>query len=227
MNFANKKSFTLIEIVVVVMLLGVVLIAIFQALNYAFRWSVQTKQEIIALNLAREGAEFVAQMRDTNRLQWSWKKELCRLKTNPYEDFGGDGCENDPWIQSGWYALVDFEFSGQRVYRLDFMTWSRFEFSGWINASDLKFSLCALANGWWTACPDNLPTGVQWKYWRGIKVLGLYDKVWTGNPLICPTGNTDLCWNWAAKELRFCSIVGYELLGRGKIELCSVLTNFR
>ncbi|HMT00927.1 MAG TPA: type II secretion system protein [Candidatus Absconditabacterales bacterium] len=227
MNFANKKSFTLIEIVVVVMLLGVALIAVFQSLNYAFRGSEQTRYETIALNLAREGVELVGQIRDSNRLQWSGKTDLCWLKSDPYQDFGGIGCENDAWIQSGWYALVNYKFADQTVYRLDFMTGARFEFSGGINASDLKFSLCFLNDGGWSSCPDNYPTGSQGKYWRAVRVLGLYDKVGTGNFLSCPTGNTGLCGDGTAKELRFCVVVGYELLSRGKVELCSILTNFK
>jgi prepilin-type N-terminal cleavage/methylation domain-containing protein len=75
----QKKGFTLIELVIGLVLIGVGLISIMSLLQYSTRVTNTTKAQIVATNLAREGIEMVFNKRDTNRRIYSSKKDACRL----------------------------------------------------------------------------------------------------------------------------------------------------
>lgn len=61
----------------------------------------QARAQVIAINLAREGAEMVFNLRDTNLRKRSGKKDECRLNTNtPSLAIAADECETGPWLAS-------------------------------------------------------------------------------------------------------------------------------
>jgi len=69
-------------------------------LRRGFSYVQESRQKIIALNLAREGVEAVYQIRNTNWKRWSAQKEQCWLKRDPLVDANTDGCQSDDWMQS-------------------------------------------------------------------------------------------------------------------------------
>ena len=80
------------------MVLSVGLLSIILTMRRGFAYVQQSRQRVIALNLAREGIEAVYQIRNTNRQRRSSKKDQCRLKTNPMVDEANPGCEDDNWM---------------------------------------------------------------------------------------------------------------------------------
>lgn len=75
----TKKGFTLIELIIGLLVIGVGLISIMTLLKYSTRVTNTTKAQIIATNLAREGIEIMFNKRDTNWNIYSSKKDACRL----------------------------------------------------------------------------------------------------------------------------------------------------
>ena len=92
--------------------------AILTVLRKGFDYVQQSRQKIIALDLAREGIEAVYQIRNTNRKRWSAQKEECWLKTNPLVDEGAAGCQDDEWMQDGSYILDTSIVNNQRYFVL-------------------------------------------------------------------------------------------------------------
>lgn len=103
--FSNKKAFTLLEVVIVIFLFVLLVTTVFQLIDYGLQSSDRSRQEVVAINLAREGMESVYAIRGTNRLRRSGKKDLCRLKRNPLDDGGDQLCENDSRLGTGSYLL--------------------------------------------------------------------------------------------------------------------------
>lgn len=226
-NNNSLRWFTLIEIVFVVVLIAVWLMSIITAMDYGLKNVWIARQRVIAINLAREWIESVYQIRDTNRLSWSSQKDECWLKINPLSD---DDCNQDSWMQSGYYALNTFVSWGQQFFYLTWWDWTPLDLSDWINTGDMKYSMCE--NDWtWLACTG---TSYDWqtRYFRQIQGLWLFLK------------NSDTvgwdyidCEKWAetafncsgndAKEFRFCSKVSYIGETNWDIELCGLMTNFK
>jgi len=82
----GKYGFTILEVLLMIIIIGVSLAAIIISLNNGMSFMQKTREKTIAINLAREGIEAVYQMRDTNRYRWAGQKESCRLKANPLVD---------------------------------------------------------------------------------------------------------------------------------------------
>jgi type II secretory pathway pseudopilin PulG len=82
----KKTGFTIIEMLLMVVIIGVSLAAIIVTLNNGMTYIQKTREKTIAINLAREGIEAMYQIRDTNRYRRAGQKESCRLKTNPMID---------------------------------------------------------------------------------------------------------------------------------------------
>jgi len=83
---ANRAGFTIIEVLLMIIIIGVSLSAIIVSLNNGMTFMQKTREKTIAINLAREGIEAMYQIRDTNRYRRAGQKESCRLKTNPLVD---------------------------------------------------------------------------------------------------------------------------------------------
>ncbi|MDD3263112.1 MAG: hypothetical protein PHR61_04700 [Candidatus Absconditabacteria bacterium] len=223
-----KKGFTIMEVIVIVVLVGLGLITVIQALGNSNTYLQKTRQKIIAINLAREGLEQVINIRNTNRQKRAGDKETTRLKLNPSIDEGGDGLNNDFWFGSGNYIILTTTISGQQYFYASGINEDLNTDLGINNSGNLQYSLCE-TGGVWKACPGELPQSNEGNFFRQIKGLGVFKKESTqiGGELInCPTGGDSNCSTPSAKEFRFCSIVEYIGNGVGKVELCSVLTNF-
>lgn len=222
------KWFTIMEVIVIVVLIWLWLITVIQALWNSNTYLQKTRQKIIAINLAREWVEQMINIRNTNRQKRAWDKELTRLKINPSIDEWSPLLGNDPWFGSGNYIILTTIISGQQYFYasgvnqpLTIQLWTS-------NSGNLQYSLCET---WWVwkACPGQIPKSNEWNFFRQIKWLWVFKKESTqvgGEPINCPTGWDTDCSSPSAKEFRFCSIVEYVWNGMGKVELCSVLTNF-
>ncbi|MFA7717496.1 MAG: prepilin-type N-terminal cleavage/methylation domain-containing protein [Candidatus Absconditabacterales bacterium] len=223
----RKSGFTIWEVLVVVVVISIGILAIVALLTYGFNFVQKSRQNVVAINLAREGVEAVYQIRDTNRRRWSGSKDACRLKTNPLLDEGDEGCANDSWMSSGFYILDTNVISGQHYFLLTGPVTEGILLSGGITSGDLMYSLCQ-SGSIRSACPGLSPQTAEGNYFREIHGYGLYQKdvPVTGGLLIsCPNGQGS-CGFPTAKEYRFCSRVVYVGYGTGEVELCGLLTNF-
>lgn len=101
-----KRGFTLIEILIACVLLGIGISGVVVVITNGLSFVQDTRQRVIAVNIAREGMEQMYQIRDTNWQRRAGKKEQCRLKKDPLVDENLPGCEDDARITSGWYAIM-------------------------------------------------------------------------------------------------------------------------
>lgn len=224
----KKYGFTVIEMLLMIVVIGVSLSAIIVSLNNGMSFMQKTREKTIAINLAREGIEAMYQIRDTNRYRRAWQKESCRLKVNPLVDEWTAWCEDDTRMRSGNYILLSATTWGQQYFRLQLQTWATLDLSGGVNIGNTWFSLCKSENGTRSSCSE--PTSNEGKYFRTIKWIWLFDKTaptewWS--PLPCTKWTDSNCGTETAKEYRFCSKVAYIGQGRWEVELCGLLTNFQ
>lgn len=216
----QKKWFTLMEILIIIIIVSVGIVTVILALNGWNTYLQKSREKIIATNLAREWVEEIINIRNSNRRKNAGKKEETRLKTNPMSD-------DTTRFWSGIYVILVWNSDGQKYF---YWSWVDFDFNPnwWLTNNNKLFSLCQYTGGR-EACPGNPPNSVEGKFFRRVRGLGLYEKNslntwWTA--IIC-TDWSD-CNTTNAKEFRFCVVVDY--IGQKSIwktELCSVLTNFK
>lgn len=220
------RSFTLLEVLFVAIIVSIWLMSILYAINYALENVKAMKQRVIAINLAREGMEWIYQIRDTNRLLWPAQKDKCRLDMNPMIDELSPWCSDDAWMWSGNYILQK-SISGNQEYF--YMSWwstrDKLDLSDWVQASDNKFALC-LSGDLLIACPNY---AIPVTYFRQIYGEWLFKKDsdtigW--DYLNCQKWDDPACWWNEAKEYRFCSRVSYVGQWVWEVELCWIITNF-
>ncbi len=232
----NNDAFTLIEMLMVIVVVSIWIISIMSVINYWQRYVWQIRQDVIASNLAREWAELVFNIRDTNWERWSGRRDQCWLLEDPsIEDPSIDDswCESMPWIKAwayvlSWQTPTDWE----QIY--NYLSWVNegLDLSDWITDDDRTFALCSNEDASrWTPCPWDDNPSPEWSFFRMIDIKWLYDKK-EGSTLDCDRWNdTDWAWNDCsdptAKELRFCSVVEYVWHWQGKVELCTSMTNFK
>lgn len=213
---------------VIVVLISLWLITVIEALKNSNTYLQKTRQKIIAINLAREGVEQTINIRNTNRQKRAWDKETTRLKLNPSIDEWSVWLSNDPWFGSGNYIILTTTIDDQQYFYASGIQQDLIIEDWTSNTWNLQYSLCE--TWWmWSACPGELPQSNEWYFFRQIKWFWVFKKESTeigGEYIDCPTGWHTECSTPSAKEFRFCSIVEYIWNGIGKVELCSVLTNF-
>ena len=235
------RSFTLIEVVFVAVVVSISLVSILYAINYALENVKSTKQRVIAINLAREGMEWIYQIRDTNRLIWPAKKDECRLDMNPLIDEDNSscvtqpcGCRDDIWMSGGNYILQKIISGNQQSFYLSWWSdWNKLDLSDWIQTGDMKFALC-LSWGLREACPNyTLPVAYfreihwEWLFYKDSNTTGwdtINCKNWNSTYII-NTESHNCRWT-EAKEYRFCSKVSYIWQWQWSVELCGLITNF-
>ncbi len=220
-----KKSynwFTIIELLGAIIIISVALLSILSLLRVAVTYTNKTRQETIAINLAREGIEWVYNRRNTNwlrqsgekdrnrlnmdnqtwgasrRFQWPWALHILKYITTPYGEIST--------FESGWQLISDESILGNSLLLL-----STGDFIGWIS-------------------PD-----AAWRFYRAIIWLWLYQKdiatIW-GVSISCNNWDSiyniaEKCSNNKPKEYRFCSRVEYEKDLKWKVELCGSITNYQ
>lgn len=238
MRFSSKKSFTIVEVLIIIWVLSVGLLSILSVLRRGFSYVQESRQKIIALDLAREGIEAVYQIRNTNRKRWSAQKEQCWLKADPLVDTSPVGCDSDDWMQSGSYILDTSFVGNQRYFLLTGWTKTGINLSDGVSTTDLVFRLC-LSSGSRFACPGSTWSTPEGMYFREIHGYGLFIKdvpfSWWFYATGCASGGTNWidataasqsCWSSRAKEYVFCSRVVYGPLPNQEISLCGSITNF-
>jgi len=230
MQFARKRGFTFVEIVIVIFVLTVGVTWMIFALNKGMTFIQTTRQRVVAVNLAREWMEWVYNIRDTNRKRWAWKKDECRLKVDPLDVGDNDICDDDPWMQSGFYILEQKKIAGQKYFILSGVFDDVLDFDDGVSSWEFIYSLCQ-SGTIWSTCPWMEPISNEWKYWRQIYIKGLFlkdiDVNWW-DFVDCENWEDGTVWcsDSRAKELRFCSRVGFQWEWFGIVELCGVMTNF-
>jgi len=233
-----KKSyrwFTIIELLSAIIIISVALLSILWLLRVAVTYTNKTRQETIAINLAREAIEWVYNRRNTNWLKRSWEKDKYRLCIDT-------GCsarfENNTLyklVPSNWSFWKEINFKKVATYN---PYWSASPYPYWSaspywSSSSVNTNIELLLWSWdfiWWESPD-----AAWKFYRAIIGLGLYLKdsgtVW-GDMITCPNGNAnygpwDSCSDNKPKEYRFCSRVQYEKDMKWSVELCGSITNYQ
>ncbi len=92
----GSAGFTLIEMIVVIFIVGVGLVGIMSFFNISLDTQFETKNEIIAANLAREGTEIIRNLRDYNILNGNnWDQGLnSSCKAVDYNSLSSHNCYN-------------------------------------------------------------------------------------------------------------------------------------
>ncbi len=211
--------FTIVELLGAIIVISVALLSILWLLRVAVTYTNKTRQETIAINLAREGIEWVYNRRNTNWLKRSWEKDKYRLCINSLCSL---------WFQWSWtiHKLNSINTSYGKIFSYQPM-WT---ISGNSILWDASLLLSTGDFIWWES-PD-----IAWKFYRGIIGLGLYLKdsatVWWDIITTCTDGNwnyniTENCSDTTPKEYRFCSRVEYQKELKWSIELCGSITNYQ
>jgi len=231
---SNKKAFTLIEIVIIIFLISVGLTWILYSLNRGLWFVQQSRETVLAINMAREGMEQVFNIRDTNWRRWEWVKESCWLKVDPLDssESNSDTCVDDEWMQSWSYVLLSKDVFGQKYFAMSGENTALDLWDG-IDLSDLQYSLCEIS-GSWKSCPWQPPLSKEWKYFREVVWKWLYRKDVSesgGKYISCENwedtdDDSNDCGDVRAKEFRFCVRVAYIWKRTSSVELCSMMTNF-
>lgn len=222
MNY-KKKWFTLVEVVLIIVIVSIGIVTVVTALSSGNKYLQRSREKIIAINLAREWVEQMINIRDSNWKKNAGRKEETRLRKNPIENI-------DSRFASGSY-IIQTEISGGQQYFYGTWPFTAFDVSQWNSVNNLKYSLCQTSTGW-QACPGSQPISVEGKFFRSIRGVWLYEKWNTTNwwillDCISSTSPTTECKDTSAKEYRFCVTVDYIWNIVWKVELCSVITNFK
>ena len=80
----KKKGFTLVEVMVVVLIVSITFVGIIGGIISTTNYLTETRQKVMALNLAKEGVEIVYNIRNTNWRRRYEQKDACRLNANPF-----------------------------------------------------------------------------------------------------------------------------------------------
>jgi len=226
-NSQISKAFTLIELSIVIVILGVWLIWVFLTIKNSYKFLQNIKEKTMAINFAREGIEWVFSIRNTNWQKWAGKKDKCWLKINPLVDENTDGCENDTWFGSGKVYILDVTWVQQYFYLKEQS--SAFSPSWPITTNDWKYLLCLdSTTNLIKACPNYTSRPANYfdptLFFRQVRWWYLLDK-YTNTFLNCSDWQGS-CGDKTFKEKNFCVDVFYFDWVKKKITFCTVMTNF-
>lgn len=209
MMFSTRKWFTLVELLIVIVLISGWLVIIIQWLQRWLDLLEKTKNEVIAINLAREGMEAVFNVRNTNWLRRSGQQEKCRLS-------------------------MDSSTCGDRMSSSTYMSISNTDWS-WLLTPQTEDPAVASSDVYGICEVDTkrvpCEAGQDPSFYRYVESKWLYLKsVDSNNDISCSSGDdgygSGSCKDDAAKEFRFCVHVTYDETIDGDVEFCSVLANF-
>lgn len=220
-NITKLKAFTMLEILMITLIMGIWLVSIVVAISKAKVITNNTKQHIIATQLAREGVEMVYQIRNTNLLKHPNNKNNCRLE----------------WTRDSLCSTVGYNLMNSWNYmltinpiRISNAWWNGLNIFDWIDSSDKIYSLI-LTGSQRIPDPGSQENSTKYgKFFRIIKAKWIYLKntnsTWW-DLIDCQNSNDNpSCNDNTAKEFRFCSRVEYIGTETWSVEICSVLTNF-
>jgi len=229
-----KKAFTVIEMMIVVVIIGIGLLWVISTISYSYRFLYDTKNKITAINIARSGMEEVFNIRNTNWERWWWKKDLCWLKVDPLVDSWWDNkCENDDWFWVWPYVLNWALLSWQKYIKLEkkstaLTTWWK------LISTDYDYLLCKDSDGMLFPCTqtnikDKIKEARKFDsilYFQQVRWGYLLDKQ-NNNIITCSNWSDTNCGDGRSLEKNFCVDVVYFDGSKKIISYCSVLTNFK
>lgn len=233
----NKKWLTMIEAIIAVTIISTWIMGVYSIVNYAIKFVDATKVKVTGINIAREGIEWVFNLRDTNWKRWWGNKDQCWLKADPLVDEWSDWCANDTWFKTWSYILVNktiqnwFEpqqyylLTGRSNNKLNALPWTSID--AWVDPSDLEYIMC-LNDKYMESCPwtSELNTNTASDFFREIRWWDLIEKSNNQDISSCSSWTDGTCWSNSFKEKQFCSIVQYIWLTYWEVKLCAVMTNF-
>ena len=227
----TKKSFTLVEVLIVCGFFSIVILAIIWAITRAYDFMNNTRMQVRAVNFAREWVEMVFNMRDTNWRKYSWERDKYR---NHLWTWGGSNVFNkgvyvlnewrdtngDVYIYAGKLEVDakidkfydedfwDDEYQKQRGSAKIIFTWI-YNYLGWEYDENWEWKFSSQT---WDIEELLWSEG---EFYRVVRVYDVKDKL---NP--CSDDN-------CPKEMRFCVKVFYRNHNaKRSTELCSIMTNF-
>lgn len=223
-----KKSFTLLEVLIVCGFFSIVILAIIWAITRAYDFMNNTRMQVRAVNFAREWVEMMFNIRDTNRRRhsgerdkywnnvWTWNVKFGSgiYVLKEWKDSSGDVYVYASgvifWSDIGEYYWDEFWDEGEQIMEVakivftwtyNYLSWV-YDGSSWIYQPatwDMKTLL-------WS----------EGDFYRVVRVYDVKDK-WVD----CP--DEDEC----PKEMRFCVKIFYRSnSAKRSSELCSIMTNF-
>lgn len=224
----NKKAFTIVELMVVILMLWVWLIWVFQTTSRSFDFLSNIKSKLIAINYARWWVEWVFTIRNSNWQRWAGKKDQCWLKVNPLIDNWNNWCEDDDWFDSWSYILwITWE---QQYFYLEKGT-NALNITWKLVSTDWKYLLCKDSNDWliksctnYNSRPNNYFSPEL--YFRQVRWWYLLDKN-SNIEISCSNWNDTNCWDGITLEKNFCVDVVYFNWSKKSVTFCSILTNFK
>jgi hypothetical protein len=223
-NFINKvkKSFTLLEVLIICGAFSIVIVSIIWAINRSYAFMSSTRMKVRAVNFAREWVEMMFNMRDTNWREHSWEKDVywlwtwsTKLKEGIYVLKERDNGSGDMYIYASGLIVAPWEiddfysnFRKSKVkeqarlsftWAYDYLTW---KYDGWIwkfeqttwNLQDLLWN--------------------DGEFYRIVRVYDIVNKIEDCIDVSCP------------KEMHFCVKIFYRHQWEHETELCSIMTNF-
>ncbi|PID34636.1 MAG: hypothetical protein CR971_02240 [candidate division SR1 bacterium] len=246
----QKKGFTLIEIILVVVLIGICLGSIIYYIQSVLNQVQYANQKLIAINLAKEGIESMYYARNTRVLEHpgvdltiengKTGKEYTATseRSKCWLALDSEKClEEHSILDSGKYSIISTEKKqdGKNAkIAVSFQENTDWDFSNGIFTENNKKYALYLSGTQWTTLSggktDNLTR--YGRFFRKIEGKGIYRKGPNGTDtkLSC-SGKYDTtpdCGNNSPKEFRFCSIVTYVPVGEKPLEVkfCALMTNF-
>ena len=244
----KKKWFTMLEVVFVCTVFAMLVAGIILAINRTYIFMNNTKVEIRATNLTREGMEMMFNIRDTNRRKCSWKKDQFRLYLWSWaSDYHEGICDPDSIVFEKWiYAIKEWVNVG----------WDRFIYAedlGFDNDEDIE-KFYSIDDDWFFSWAyeserENAKVVFTWtyKYWSWSMETGhevtweISNLLWDGIEfyrvarvygIYCKNSDdqddtTSCSLDSDPKEMRFCVKTFYKLgAWTHSTELCSIMTNF-
>lgn len=208
----------MLEILIITIIVGIWLVTV-MLITQKVKISVnETKQNVIANQLAIEWIEKIYQIRNTNLLRHQDYLGPCRLAQDPFVT-SCDGSSTTRLTELNYIIITGWSLS---------WTSEILDISDWISTWEQIFNLCL---EWWEriSCPWSWNQTKYGKFYRSIEWKGLYLKntnTTGGQKIYCNSWASENCYNDDAKEYRFCSKVQYISTKTWSVELCWVLTNF-
>ena len=219
------SAFTLIEVIIALTLFSFVIIGVVLAVTHAYRYVENSKMQVMAVNLAREGVEMMYTIRDTNRRKSSGNKDTMRLRLDPF-----GGADTILTKGTGYYAL-NIQLTGQSQYpmltKVGAATDALYQdISHYTDGIGEEFKV-VFTGGYYSGGIPVLTAeelmSRSAEFYRVVYVDGVYNKS-SGQS---SDSRCSPCGDGVPQELRFCVKVFAVSTHVTQSEICSMMTNFR
>lgn len=246
----RKNWFTMLELIFACTVFAMLVSGIVLAINRSYEFMNNTRVQIRATNLSREGVEMMFNIRDTNRRKCSWQRDQFWLylgfgANTPTHNYESECDPNGKLFQEWIYAIKEWESDGDRftyAEKLNIANIDKFYSldEDWFFSSsyDSEREKTRVTFTWvyrywsWSAeewaeytweIADLLWNGVE--FYRIARVYWIYCK--TANNSNQPVSTVNCNKISDPKEMRFCVKTFYKFWAwTHSSELCSIMTNF-